>query len=144
MSESPEDTRHFEQVLSRLNALMKHSRGTQDSPDEVAPTPPLVEPLTNVESTLNSEPALNDALDDAIPLLTDIYVGQIDNLSRVEPPLLDNSAYVNKVIETLMPQLRVVLERALGEEMEKAKTTLLSRLHGEIAAALRMHLPKQD
>lgn len=143
MSESPEDTRHFEQVLSRLNALMKHSRGTQDSPEEVA-RPPLVEPLTQVESTLNSEPALHDALDDAIPLLTDIYVGQIDNLSHVEPPLLDNSAYVDKVIETLMPELRVVLELALGEEMEKAKTTLLSRLHGEIAAALRMHLPKQD
>jgi hypothetical protein len=143
MSESPEDTRHFEQVLSRLNALMKHSRGTQDPPEDVAP-PPSVETATQIESTLNSESALHDTLDDDIPLLTDIYVGQIDSLSRVEPPLLDNSAYVDKVIETLMPQFRVVVERVLGEEMEKAKTTLLSRIHGEIAAGLRMSLPKQD
>ncbi|HQR50338.1 MAG TPA: hypothetical protein PKW44_01720 [Methylophilaceae bacterium] len=147
MSESPEDTRHFEQVLSRLNALMKHSRGSLDSPDGMAPATPSAELFApQAESGSGTEQAavLQDALPGTIPLLTDIYEGEIDEASPIALPLQDNSAIVNAFVEALMPQLLEVLERMLGEEMEKTRATLLSRIEVETSAVLRQHLSNLD
>jgi hypothetical protein len=147
-----EDSREFEQVLTRLDALMKRSHGP--AAEEIAPPP---------------------AVDDGIPVLTEIYAGEVtasviteqdDELPvltevvAAQQPLMEDSvadeekvdvmpepsreALAEGILAELMPMMREMIACVLQEELHYAQQTLMAKLAGEAERVLRQRLLQES
>lgn len=119
MQETPEESRQFEQVLSRLDALMKRSQTAGGGATSMPEAP-------SSSSAATQHP-------DTIPLLTEVYEGDTSSLAP-------DDGLADAVVEALLPELHAVVARVLDEETEKLRLALRERLHAETVVALRQRL----
>lgn len=134
---SPQDQQQFEQVLSRLDALIRRSH------HEAAPLPPLAEETPRLELAVPLAESLQpDELSGPhtpfvvvestpIPILTEIYQG--DTAS----PQLASTSPTTPASANISPALMALVDRAIQEEMAQLQQSLALRLHREIAALLQ-------
>jgi predicted CopG family antitoxin len=144
------ETQQFEQVLSRLDALLKRKHGdlpkmpaTPDTPVFVIlpPSPakttetPAPEQAGNID---DQEPALPG--EGFIPVLTEVYEGILPLKKTPD----SYSEATDALIEALLPAILDIVERATQEESLKMQQALSSRLLTEMALALRQRLLMED
>lgn len=123
----PEENHELAQVLSRINALMKHGQ-------------PLVE---------------TPVFDEAIPLLTEVYEGEplVFPPRNEEFPTLDQIAnptddvpdaipaeLIEAVLSEMMPLIQAAVKEAVRQELENAEQLLGTKLEAEIVLAVRERL----
>ena len=125
-ADSP-DQQQFEQVLSRLDALMK--RGQAAIPPPAAPQPP-------VDNAERHDPfvVLEDPTE--IPVLTEVF----DGTTAEER----SAASAEALIEALLPQMLENLDLIVAEEAARMQQAVAERLRLEISAALRQRLENKD
>lgn len=137
---TPNDQQQFEQVLSRLDALIKRSH------HEAAPLPPLPadseEELAPLELGLPADGATEDAgaphlpfvvvESAAIPILTEVYQGTL-----TEPTVAQSAGVPAAADNGLSPALLELVDRVVRQELAELEQSLKLRLHREIAILLR-------
>lgn len=131
----PKDQQQFEQVLTRLDALIKRSH------HEAAPLPQLAEEAEPLELILPAEetpPAPHASSSHTpfvvvestpIPILTEIYEGKAVESQPPAPPPAASAV--------LAPAILDALDRAIHEELAQFQQSLAIRLRREITAALQ-------
>jgi len=150
-----EENGQFEQVLSRLDALMKRSQG-QDVPEPPAAVPVLTEvfvggvltPIAVVEQ--EAPPVLTEFV--APPLVEDEVVEEApeesptaeavvepDEVSVMLPPPLSVQE-VDALLTELMPMFREMIARVAQEEFFYAQQNLMLRVVQEAEQMLRLRL----
>ncbi len=167
--ESVDDDGQFEQVLSRLDALMKRSHepvvqppippspvddmpfqivSGGDDPGDASGDIPI---LTEVYQGAALIPVLVDAAEE-VPVLTealpvpsagqDERVQEVDLMQRAdpEPPEVSLEAQVDAVMIELMPLVRAMMARVVQEEVMQMQQVLQARLVGEAEQVLRQRL----
>lgn len=144
MADESGPNQQFEQVLSRLDALMKRGQAAGDMA-EAAPGP--LPETTRDEAAPDSSSAPADSgtpfviLDEPteIPVLTEIYEGTV-------PPAQPGTGeeLADAVIDALMPLMLENLDIIVAEEAARMQQNIAERLRIEIAEALRARLRQQD
>lgn len=144
MADESGPNQQFEQVLSRLDALMKRGQAAGDMAG--AAPGPLPETTRN-EAAPDSSSAPADSgtpfviLDEPteIPVLTEIYEGTV-------PPAQPGAGeeLADAVIDALMPLMLENLDIIVAEEAARMQQNIAERLRIEIAEALRARLRQQD
>ncbi len=138
-----EDDRQFERVLSRLDALMKHSHVSvpADGVDiEAAVDVPV---LTEVYRGEELVPLAVVDQDDA-PLLTESIripesvVADVAEAPEQVPPTREQE--VEMVVAELMPMLRDMVAEVVREELQAAQQSLSARVGQEAERLLRQRL----
>jgi len=145
VADEPVDNQ-FEQVLSRLDALMKRGQVTEPA---IPPAPEitLMPPGTTHEDAAaesasshqdDSTPfvIIEEAAD--IPVLTEIYEGSV---ATDQPGTGEELA--DAVIDALMPLMLENLDLIVAEEAAKMQENIAERLRIEIAEALRQRLQEK-
>jgi hypothetical protein len=145
VADQPKNTQ-FEQVLSRLDALMKRGQLTEPAPppnlSQESPEP-VLEEISVTESPLAEESAtpfviLEEAIE--IPVLTEVYEGAVpDTAAHARGEELADA-----VIDALMPLMLENLDLIVAEEAARMQQNIAERLRIEIAEALRARLQQQD
>lgn len=145
------ENQQFEQVLSRLDALLKRKHG--DLPKTPAtPDPPtfVILPPSPTETAENLPPEPSRNMDDQkpgfpaerfIPVLTEVYEGILP------PKKASDTSYseaTDALIEALLPAILDIVDRAIQEESLKMQQALSYRLRTEMAKALRQRLLMED
>jgi hypothetical protein len=138
---SPEN-QHFEQVLHRLDALMKRNQKSADAANVMTgpPTfvilPPPEETWSDAgeTSTCTDTPGVGAA--DDIPLLTEIFHGDLPSASPSET--LGSSAAT--LVEELLPPLLSALDSAIQQETGRMREALAKHLEQQLADMLQQHL----
>jgi hypothetical protein len=123
----PEENHELAQVLSRINALMKHGQPPAETP----------------------------VFDEAIPLLTEVYEGEplvftphheeFPTLSQVakstdEAPDAIPAELIEAVLSEMMPLIHVAVKKAVRQELENAEQSLGIKLETEVIHAVRERL----
>jgi hypothetical protein len=145
VADQPENTQ-FEQVLSRLDALMKRGQPTEPAalPEPLpATTKPLGEEASGMEALSSDESAtpfviLEEAIE--IPVLTEVYEGTLPDA----PSQGSEDELADAVIDALMPLMLENLDLIVAEEAAKMQQHIAERLRIEIAEALRARLRQQN
>lgn len=147
--DASEESQHFEQVLSRLDALMKRNQSAepaemmqsaspfehQASDAEMDETLELVIPPHADEAPADAGISIDSH--DVIPVLTEVYEVVLPApASPAINPIKDTEA----VLEDLLPRIQEIIEQALKSEMKKMRATLLPRIQEEVAEAVRSRL----
>lgn len=141
---TPNDQQQFEQVLGRLDALIKRSH------HEAAPLPPLAaaggEEMAPLELSLPAEDAPADASEPhlpfvvvesaPIPILTEVYQG-----TAAGPAAAPSS---EPAADSLSPALLELVDRVVKQELAELEQSLRLRLHREIVALLQQGEPPPD
>lgn len=131
----PKDQQQFEQVLNRLDALIKRSHsGVAELPPIVETTaleliPPVEEEPPSAQES-GSLPTFVVVESTPIPILTEVYEGE-----RASP--LPASALLADQPANLAPAILAALDRAIHEELAQLQQSLAIRLRREITAALQ-------
>ena len=127
MSDQLPENHELAQVLSRINALMKHGQ-------------PLVE---------------TPVFDEAIPVLTEVYEGEplvftprneeFPTLSEVANPTENTpdpipAELIEAVLSELMPMIQAAVKEAVRQELENAEQSLGAKLEAEVIRAVRERL----
>ena len=144
MADSTENNEQFEQVLSRLDALMKRGQTAEMPAPPTAPPirdeavtagqaveQPAIEPESGPSSTpfvILEEPA-------EIPVLTEIYDGETAHSATDE-----GSELAEAVVDALLPLMLENLDIIVAEEAARMQQNIAERLRVEIAATLRERL----
>lgn len=146
--DASKENQQFEQVLSRLDALMNRSHaGGTTAPLPPDSPPPVPEPVDDAETaTLPSPDADRPPLfvleeTTEIPVLTDVYEGPFQTAS---PLADDNDASPEAVIDALMPLMLENLDLIVAEEAARMQQTIAERLRFEIGEALRQRLQDKN
>lgn len=142
------ENRQFEQVLSRLDALMKRSHADEAAIPAApqAPLPDLPLPAETIEENI-AEPAAEvagsavaaGAEDAAIPVLTDVYAGILPARRGA-----GEAGAEAATIDALLPALLDACERIIQEESARMRQSIAARLSAEVAEALRQTPFKGD
>lgn len=143
MADQPGNNEQFEQVLSRLDALMKRSQvgeSTVPPAPEIAPSPYATtpeetasEPMSSPEASSTPFVILEETVE--VPVLTEIYEGPSPaSQSGTGEELAD------AVIDALMPLMLENLDIIVAEEAARMQQNIAERLRIEIADALRQRL----
>lgn len=139
-----DENRQFDQVLMRLDALMKHSQGGDAGEEKEAATMHHDVPvLTEVYAGESSAPATLEQ--DAPPVLTDTAPGQM-RLAEAYVQLADMAAVarheqqVEALLTQLMPEMREMIGRIVREEFDQLQQTLAGRVEIEAEHLLRQRL----
>ena len=139
-----DNNEQFEQVLSRLDALMKRGQPTeapappqppaplQDAPAEAAPAE---QPSVEQELATSDTPFVILEEPTEIPVLTEIYDGEMAQTAADE-----GSELAEAVIDALMPLMLENLDIIVAEEAARMQQNIAERLRVEIAATLRERL----
>lgn len=153
MSDPEEDNQQFEQVLTRLDALMKRSHGippndaaeetdTQmleitlpplDATDAAATEMPAAAPEENCDApvfVLEEKEAAN------IPVLTEVYDGALS----LQPPPDPREETIDSIVDALIPLMLDNLDMIVAEEAAKMQLAIADRLRSEIGETLRQRL----
>jgi hypothetical protein len=139
------NNQHFDQVLSRLDALMKRSQvGEVQAPATPETLPAPQEPsVILTESALSPEDSntpfviLEENIE--IPVLTEIYEGTVP-----EAAADSGEELAEAVIDALMPLMLENLDIIVAEEAARMQQNIAERLRIEIAEALRARLRQKD
>jgi hypothetical protein len=137
VADQPGNNEQFEQVLSRLDALMKRSQAgdvTVPPVPETAPSPYATMP----EETASEESStpfviLEETVE--VPVLTEIYEGPSPASQSGKGEELADA-----VIDALMPLMLENLDIIVAEEAARMQQNIAERLRVEIADALRQRL----
>ena len=144
MVDRADNNEQFEQVLSRLDALMKRGQSTeapappqppvplQDAPAEAAPAE---QPSLEQELATSDTPFVILEEPTEIPVLTEIYDGEMAQTAADE-----GSELAEAVIDALMPLMLENLDIIVAEEAARMQQNIAERLRVEIAATLRERL----
>lgn len=130
----PKDQQQFEQVLNRLDALIKRSHsGVAELPAAVESAaleliPPTEEEPPSAQDS-GSLPIFVMVESTPIPILTDVYEGE-----KASPP---PSVIPSDNAANLAPAMLEALDRAIHEELAQLQQSLAIRLRREITAALQ-------
>ena len=123
----PEENHELAQVLNRINALMKHGQPPAETP----------------------------VFDEEIPLLTEIYEGELliftprnevlPTLSQAANPTDDApeaipAELIEAVLSEMVPLIRAAVKEAVRRELENAERSLGSQLEAEVIHAVRERL----
>lgn len=147
MTEGASKDQPFEQVLSRLDALIKRghygaaslpssaeaAERTTESEEATAFATRILE-QTPAESEMPASTSHANAQETPIPVLTRIYSGAIPVTQKW--PVSDN----NTEIENLIPSVLDRMEQAMREEFANMQRTFAAKLRSEITAALQQRL----
>lgn len=157
--QASEDDRQFEQVLSRLDALMKRSHGavaveeaveTQEvSSSDQSDVPVLTEVYTGpelspLELVASAPPVLTDMLTtvvreasqhDAQGVLSSEEGEEASTLTR-DDARLD----IEEIIASLLPAMQARMALVIQEELQAAQEAIAHRVKDEAEALLRLHL----
>lgn len=157
--QASEDDRQFEQVLSRLDALMKRSHGavaveeaveTQEiSSSDQSDVPVLTEVYTGpelspLELVASAPPVLTDMLTtvvreafqhDAQGVLSSEEGEEASPLPR-DDARLD----IEEIIASLLPAMQARMALVIQEELQAAQEAIAHRVKDEAEALLRLHL----
>ena len=144
MADEPVDNQ-FEQVLSRLDALMKRGQAKEPAIPP-APETTLMPPETQADVAAESAPGHQDdstpfvIIEEAadIPVLTEIYEGTVATDQSGSGEKLADA-----VIDALMPLMLENLDLIVAEEAAKMQENIAERLRIEIAEALRLRLQEK-
>jgi hypothetical protein len=144
VADEPVDNQ-FEQVLSRLDALMKRGQATEPVIPP-APEMTLMPSDTQADVADESAPAHQDdstpfvIIEEAadIPVLTEIYEGTV-----ATDPSGSGEELAEAVIDALMPLMLENLDLIVAEEAAKMQENIAERLRIEIAEALRLRLQEK-
>jgi hypothetical protein len=144
VADEPVDNQ-FEQVLSRLDALMKRGQATEPAAPP-APEITLMPPEIHEDVAAESAPAQQDdstpfvIIEEAadIPVLTEIYEGTV-----ATDPSGSGEELAEAVIDALMPLMLENLDLIVAEEAAKMQENIAERLRIEIAEALRLRLQEK-
>lgn len=139
MADESGHNQQFEQVLSRLDALMKRSQVAEIQapavPESItAPQEPAAPPE---ESSSTPFVILEENVE--IPVLTEIYEGEVP---ETKPGSGEELA--DAVINALMPLMLENLDIIIAEEAARMQQSIADRLRIEIADALRARLQHKD
>lgn len=158
--ESAEENRQFEQVLSRLDALMKRSHAlapvdespANDPADEASDDVPVLTEIYHGAGLLASSvaeqqmpPLLTEFVEEPqveveLPALAVSRVDEpVEELAVPEPPR-SHEQEVESVLAELMPNLREMIARVAQEEFFYAQQNLVLRVGQEAEQALRLRL----
>ena len=136
------DEENFEQVLNRLDALMKRNHPPAGS-DEASATPPQDSPEEPAPTQQTQEPFfIAEPRSGRIPVLTEIYLGELPEVPDAQAGKAMITA--DELIASLLPMLMETVELAVREESERMRQTLVSRLQDQIAVALQQRLLQED
>lgn len=143
MTSGTDQNEQFEQVLNRLDALMKRGQAADTS---APPAPPSTRTNTSDASGISTDPSESPPPSDTpfvileepvnIPVLTEVYDGE---MSSGEAD--DSGELAEAVIDALMPLMLENLDIIVAEEAARMQQNIAERLRGEIAATLRNRLP---
>ena len=133
--QNPEESQELAQILSRVNAVMRHG---------------------NAENQQQQEPAVAD---ETIPLLTEVYEGEpVEFSARLIPefPILDEVAQEPaavtpaqvsipaEILEALLaemtPRIQSAVHQAVQQHLENAEAMLSLKLETELIQSLRERL----
>lgn len=139
----PEENQQFEQVLSRLDALMKRAQGGHAAIPVEPPT--LSAPVVVAETT--AIPQSDTVVPEVhIPVLTDVYVAALpvveltlDALPEASSELLSQNT-VKLLISELTPLILQTVDLAVREELAKAQQAIDERLCDEVERLVRQRL----
>lgn len=158
--QASEDDRQFEQVLSRLDALMKRSHGavaveeaveTQEiSSSDQSDVPVLTEVYTGpelspLELVASAPPVLTDMLTtvvreafqhDAQGVLSSEEGEEASPLPRDDAPRHD----IEEIIASLLPAMQARMALVIQEELQAAQEAIAHRVKDEAEQCLRLHL----
>lgn len=135
-----DSNRQFEQVLNRLDALMKRGQpGDSPVPPPAASPADSVETSGLVESNPDNSPDTSSStpfviLEEPveIPVLTEVFDG-----TPSEEVADENSLLAEAVIDALMPLMLENLDIIVAEEAARMQQNIADRLRVEIASTLR-------
>ena len=139
MADESGHNQQFEQVLNRLDALMKRSQGAEArAPAAPEPITASLEPAAAPQEE-SSTPfvILEENVD--IPVLTEIYEGEVP-----EAPPSSGEELADAVIDALMPLMLENLDIIVAEEAARMQQNIADRLRIEIAEALRNRLREKS
>jgi len=169
MADSSEETSHFEQVLGRLDALLKRNQTIEPLPAPSAATAERdsssIPVLTEIYQAEPGRVVTTQSAGNSVPLLTEIaslpaftpehnstpawapHVNvHVSNalLSRQATTAFNHDELVEKTLAPLLPLLQNRISQIFREEAEQAlahiQTGLEERLRGEISKALEDEL----
>lgn len=127
MQQPEDDNRQFEQVLDRLDALMKRSHAA-----------PADTPSSPVSEAQEGEQPPRLSWEDGIPLLTEIYEGAAWPANPTRQP------FARELVERLTPDLHDVITHVLEEEWTRMRHEITARLVNEVTAALQQRALRED
>jgi hypothetical protein len=143
VADQPGNNEQFEQVLSRLDALMKRSQAgdvtvppvpeTAPSPYATMPEETASEPMSSSEESSTPFVILEETVE--VPVLTEIYEGPSPASQSGKGEELADA-----VIDALMPLMLENLDIIVAEEAARMQQNIAERLRVEIADALRQRL----
>ena len=142
MVDRADNHEQFEQVLSRLDALMKRGQPAEvPAPPGIASSPSSPDIPSSDASAFEGEPDKSSTpfviLEEPteIPVLTEIYDGEIAQKVADE-----SSELAEAVIDALMPLMLENLDLIVAEEAARMQQNIAERLRVEIASTLRERL----
>jgi hypothetical protein len=147
------ENQQFEQVLSRLDALLKRKHADlPKTPPIAAPDQPkfAILPLSPTETSENLALEPSGNMDDQespapaegfIPVLTEVFEGILPQKKASDTSY---SEATDALIEALLPAILDIVDRVTQEESLKMQQALSSRLRTEMAMALRQRLLMED
>lgn len=145
--DTTEENRQFEQVLNRLDALMKRSHASEAVDESEVCVPVLTEIYLGAALSPYAVAGL-----EAPPLLTEFVslpqlaveapaaAGLVPEPELPAQPLLSREQEVESMVAELMPRLREMIALIVQEEIHSAQQNLASRIGQEAEQALRLHL----
>ncbi len=130
------DNRHFEEVLHRLDALMKRNQAGGAAADDIMTDPPafviLPPPAESWADDVAAAPPAADGEED-IPLLTEVYPEELP-----PPTPADGSPTASQdTLQALLPPLLEALDHAIREETARLREALAARLKQQLADLLQ-------
>lgn len=142
------ENQQFEQVLSRLDALMNRSHAgggpaAPFPPDSPAPEAPADDAATAIPPPPEPDSPPLFVLEETaeLPVLTDVYEGPL----RTSSPVAEvHEASAEAVVDSLMPLMLENLDLIVAEEAARMQQTIAERLRFEIAEALRQRLQDKN
>lgn len=145
MADESGNNQQFDQVLSRLDALMKRSQvGEVQAPATPETLPAPQEPSETLAESAHSPEDSNTPFvileeNIEIPVLTEIYEGTVP-----EATADSGEELADAVIDALMPLMLENLDIIVAEEAARMQQNIAERLRIEIAEALRARLRQKD
>lgn len=138
MSDPTKENQQFEEVLSRLDALMRRSHAGGAMPP--AYTPPPAEPAA-IEINDEGNPPPVFVLEEVteIPVLTEVYDGTLPPTER-----RPSHELAEAFIDALMPLMLENLDLIVAEEAARMQQNIAERLRIEIGEALRQRLQQKS
>lgn len=142
MDSQAEEQQQFEQVLHRLDALIKRGQGQPSV--ETAELERVDDAAgDDVEASIAAVPGPDDAGSpqaDAIPVLTEIYEEYEDGIPLLLEEIPPDDTQTETLAARLLPELTETLERLVEEESRRFRAALQERLQDEVAALLKQRL----